>query len=177
VLVKAFLLCSIVSLLCMAQPPRKPNVQAERTAMSKLEFLTGTWSGSARVWQDPGASVELIQTEQVTYKLDGLLLTVEGVGKNKSDGKVILQAFGVISFDDEAGVYRMRAFNDGRWLESDVQLDESGKALHWGFTLGQVKTKSTLRINENGDWTELHEATVGSEPSRKFMEVTVKRQR
>jgi Protein of unknown function (DUF1579) len=172
---KPFLICTMASVLCMAQSPRKPNVEAERTAMSKLQFLVGTWSGEARIWQGPSTSVELIQTELVTYKLDGLLLMVEGVGKSKSDGKATLQAFGIISYDDAAGVYRMRAFNDGRWLESDVQLDESGKALDWGFTLGQIKTKSTLRMNENGDWTEVHEVTVGSEPSRKFMEVTVKR--
>jgi len=62
-------------------------------------------------------------------------------------------------------------------LESEALLDESGKGLHWGFTLGQIKTNSTLQINENGDWTEFHQVTVGSEPSRKFMEVTVKRQK
>jgi hypothetical protein len=98
------------------------------------------------------------------------------VGKNKSDGRVMLQAFGLISYNDEAGVYRIRAFNDGRWLESDVLLDNSGKGLHWGFTIGEIKTDSTLVINENGDWTEFHQVKVGSQPSRKFMEVTVKRQ-
>jgi hypothetical protein len=172
---RPFLICSMASVLCMAQTPRKPNVEAERTAMSKLQFLVGSWSGEARIWPGPSTFVELVQTEQVTYKLDGLLLTVEGVGKSKSDSKAYLQAFGIISYDDEAGVYRMRAFNDGRWLESDVQLDEAGKTLHWGFTLGQIKTKSTLRMNENGEWTEVHEVAVGSEPSRKFMEITVKR--
>jgi len=54
--------------------------------------------------------VDLIQTEQATYKLDGLILAIEGIGKTKSDGKVMLQALGLISYDDEAGVYRIRAF-------------------------------------------------------------------
>jgi hypothetical protein len=30
-----------------------------------------------------------------------------------------------------------------------------------------------MRIDEKGQWTELHEITIGSQPSRKFMEVTV----
>jgi hypothetical protein len=106
----------------------------------------------------------------------GLILIIEGVGKNKSDGKFTLQTFGVISYDDGSGAHGMRAFNDGRWLESEVLLDGSGTELHWGFTLTQIKTNSALRVNENGDWTGFHELTVGSEPSRKFMEVTVKRQ-
>jgi hypothetical protein len=52
--------------------------------MDKLHLLVGTWSGQARIWREPDSSVDLIQTEQVTYKLDGLILTMEGVGKNKS---------------------------------------------------------------------------------------------
>jgi hypothetical protein len=46
-------------------------------------------------------------------------------------------------------------------LESDVLLDNSGKGLLWGFTTGQIKTDSTLGINENGDWAEFHQVKVG----------------
>ena len=160
----------------MAQPRQADKVQTQRRAMSKLQFLVGTWSGHAHIWREPGSSIELIQTEQATYKLDGLILTIEGIGKSKSDGRVALQAFGLISYDDEAGIYRMRAFNDGRWLESEVSLTNSGQGIHWGFAFGRIKTDSTLHIDENGEWTEVHEAVVGSEPGRKFMEVAVKRQ-
>ena len=160
----------------MAQSSQAANVQTQRSAMDKLQFLVGTWSGHARIWQGPGISIELIQTEQVIYKVDGLILTIEGIGKSKSDGRVALQAFGLISYDDEAGAYRMRAFNDGRWLESEVSLANVGKGLQWGFAFGRIKTNSTLHIDEYGEWTEVHEAAVGSEPGRKFMEIAVKRQ-
>jgi len=53
---------------------------------------------------------------------------------------------------------------------------EQGKGMTWGFTLGEVRTKSVLRIDENGEWTELHEIILGSQPSRKLMEVAVRRQ-
>jgi hypothetical protein len=69
----------------------------------------------------------------------------------------------------------MRAFNDGRFLETEIKLLEEGKGMTWGFALGEIKTKSLLRINENGEWTELHEIIVGSQPSRKLMEVAVRR--
>lgn len=171
-----FLLFSGLLSLAMAQTPQQPNIEKQRSAMSKLQFLVGSWSGTARLWRSPTAPVEMVQTEEAKYKLDGLLLTVEGVGKNKADGTPVLQAFGLISYDDAAGVYRMRAFNDGRWLETDVHLDESAKQLSWGFDFGRFKTSSTLRITPEGDWTELHQATVGEEPPRKFMELSVKRQ-
>ena len=125
----------------------------------------------------PGETVELIQTEEAQYKLDGLVLTIEGVGRNKADGKIALQALGIISFDDALGRYRMRAFNEGRFMETDVTLAEDGNGVAWGFSVGDVKTSSVLRIDHKGDWTELTEITVGSQPARKFMELRVSPQK
>ncbi|MBV8819611.1 MAG: hypothetical protein JO022_14725 [Acidobacteriaceae bacterium] len=152
-----------------------PNVEIQREAMSKLQFLAGTWSGAGRIWKAPDNSIEILQTEHAAFKLEGLLLTIEGAGKTKSDGRIVLQAFGLLSYDDDAGVYRMRAFNDGRWLETEVVLDHSDHALHWGFRLGQISTDSPLNIDEHGDWTELHQLTMGSEPPRLLMEIAVQR--
>jgi len=53
----------------------------------------GKWSGEARVERVSGEPLELIQTEEAQYKLDGLILTIEGIGKTKAEGKVALQAF------------------------------------------------------------------------------------
>lgn len=156
--------------------PHSPNLQTQRSAMHKLLFLAGSWSGRARIWRAPDSSVDLIQTEQVAFKIDGLVLAIEGLGRSETDGKAVLQALGLISYDDEHGVYRMRAFNDGRWLETEVVLDDSGQGLHWGFEMGEIKTRSSLRMDENGAWTEVHEVTVGSQPSRKFMTLTAKRE-
>jgi len=174
----ASLICILVSLPFMTQThsPRVPDVEAQRAAMKKLSFLVGRWSGEARVLR-AGGTVELAQTEEAQYKLDGLVLMIEGVGRNKSDGKVELQALGLISYDDGSGAYHMRAFNDGRWLETDVKPDEDGKGLSWGFALGDIKTHSVLRINEKGQWTEVAELTRGSQPARRLMELTVSPQK
>jgi Protein of unknown function (DUF1579) len=160
---------------CMAQPPRAPDMEAQRAAMKKLDFLVGTWSGDARVWRGPGEPTEMFQTEDAQYKLGGLILMIEGIGKIKADGKMALQALGIISYDDESGTYRMRAYNDGRYLETEVKLSENGKGITWGFVLGEIKTSSVMRINEKGEWTELTEIAIGSQPSRKFMELRVSR--
>jgi hypothetical protein len=146
--------------------------------MQKLSFLTGEWSGEACIFRDAGgAPVELHQTERAEYKLGGLLLLIEGIGRSKVDGKIVLQALGIVSYDDEAGTYHMRAYNDGRYLETEVKLGYDGKELRWGFALGEIRTSSVLRLSEHGQWTELHEITVGTQPSRRFMEVRVSPQR
>jgi hypothetical protein len=69
----------------------------------------------------------------------------------------------------------MRAYNDGRYLESEIKINENGHEIRWGFTLGEIKTSSVLRINEEGQWTELAEIEIGSQPARTFMELRVSR--
>jgi len=159
------------------QAPRAPDVNEQRQAMKKLGFLVGQWAGEGRMLRASGEWIEFNQTERAEYKLDGLLLVIEGVGRAKSDGRRLLQAYGIASYDDATGKYHMRAFNDGRWLETDTALGDNGRELTWGFTVGDIRTKSTLRLTDAGDWTESHEITMGAQPPRKFMELTVKQVR
>jgi hypothetical protein len=159
----------------MPQTPRVPDLNAQRAAMQKLAFLIGKWTGEACLLQGPGQSIDLLQTEEAQYKLDGLLLVIEGVGRSKSDNQLILQALAVISFDDESATYQMRAFNDGRFLESELKLLDEPNAISWGFALGPLKSNSVLRLNNRGEWTEFAELIVGSAPPKKLIELTVRR--
>lgn len=161
----------------MAQPPRTPDLEVQRAAMKKLNFLVGKWAGEARLLRGPDQWLTVAQTEEAQYKLDGLILVIEGVGRSATESRPVLQALGVISYDDENAIHRMRAFNDGRFLEGDVKLLDDGKGMQWGFTLGDIKTLSTLRITNKGDWTEHAEITFGSRPAQKLMELTVSPQK
>src|SRR5579862_8551724 len=113
----------------MAQTLRTPDLAAQRTAMKKLGFLVGEWSGEASVLRGPGQFADLAQSESAQFKLDGLVLVIEGSGRSKVDGKLALQALGVVSFGDATGAYRMQAFNDGQWLETEVKLADSGNSI------------------------------------------------
>ncbi len=161
----------------MTQPLRMPDVEAQRAAMKQLSFLIGRWVGEGRILRGPHETVELNQQEEAQYKLNGLILTIEGIGCSKGDGKTALQALAFVSYDDQSGRYIMRAFNDGRYLETELTLAEDGQGILWGFALGEIKTSSMLRINEEGDWTELTEITIGTQPPRNYMELRVSRQK
>jgi hypothetical protein len=168
-------------LAAMAQTPRTPDVNAQRAAMKKLGFLIGKWSGKAFLLVAQGQYAELAQTEEAHFKVDGLVLMIEGVGRPLSEAKsattASIQALGVISFDDESGSYHMRAFNNGRWLDSDVKLANDGNGLSWGFAIGNIRTNSVLRINERGEWTEDAELTMGTRSPQKLLTLTVHRDR
>ena len=122
----------------MAQEQRAPDLNVQRAAMKKLSFLAGKWAGEARLARGPGQWLTVVQTEEAQYRLDGLILMIEGVGR--AEGVPTLQALGVISYDDAHGVYRLRAFNDGRFLEGEVNLLDSGNGMTWSFSLGAGKT-------------------------------------
>jgi hypothetical protein len=160
----------------MAQQSPVPSVEVQRAEMAKLGFLAGKWAGEARIMRGTGEPDVLMQTEEAQYKLDGLILLIEGIGRTR-DGKPALAALGVVSYDDERKIYHMRAFNDGRFLETDVTLLDNERGITWGFALGQVTTSSVMRINEKGDWTEHTEIKIGEQPAKTYLELTVSRQK
>lgn len=167
----------VVLVPLMSQLPRVPDLEAQREAMKKLGFLVGKWAGEARLLRGPTESVELLQTEEAQYKLDGLIVVIEGVGRTKSGGQPLLQALGIVSYDDESRTYHLRAFNDGRFLETEMKLLENSKGMTWGFALGEIRTNSVLQINERGEWTELAEISIGSQPPKKLLELTIRPQK
>jgi hypothetical protein len=156
---------------CYAQ--QQPNVAAQREAMKKLEFLVGKWSGDASVARGPGEPMKLIQTEDVQYKMDGLVLLIEGTGRNP-DGQVAFRALATVSYDDAASTYHFRAYNGGRYLDTELNVVPNGFA--WGFTSGPVKVSNTMRLSEKGEWVETTETTIGATPPRKSVEMTLRRQ-
>lgn len=69
----------------MAQQLRTPDLDKQRAAMKKLSFLIGRWSGQAHLQRGLGEPALLMQTEEAQYKLDGLVLMIEGIGRTVSD--------------------------------------------------------------------------------------------
>ena len=65
-------------------PVMMPDIEARRAAMKKLAFLAGKWAGEASVLRGPGQTAELSQTEQAQFRLDGLVLEIESVGRRKT---------------------------------------------------------------------------------------------
>lgn len=159
----------------MSQPIRVPDLEAQRLTMQRLDFLVGTWTGSARVLRGPGVVVEVDQTERAEYRLGGLVLLIEGTGCDRSNGAPVLQALGVLSYDDEQQTYRMRAFNDGRFLETEVRLP-GPREMTWSFAFGDISTRSVLRVDDEKRWTEHALLTIGAQPPKTLLELSVRRQ-
>jgi len=149
------------------------NVAAQREAMKKLDFLAGKWSGDALVSRGPGEPMKVAQSENIQFKLDGLVLLIEGAARNP-DGKIVFQALATVSYDDSTSVYRFRSYNDGRYLETELKVIP--QSFTWGFEAGPLKVSNSMRLNEKGEWVEVTESSYGATPPKKSVEMVLKRQ-
>ena len=156
-----------------AQQPGSSSVEAQREAMQKMAFLAGRWSGPVTVFRGPGEPLHLTQTEDVEYKLDGLVLLVEGKSTN-AEGKVVFSALATISYDEASHTYRFRAYNDGHYLDTELTAPANG--FSWGFTAGPAHIVNTMHLTEKGEWDEVSEATVGGNPPHRSVEMLLRRQ-
>ncbi len=170
-LTAAFLLGS--SLPLAAQQPGMPNVDAQREAMKKLAFLAGHWSGPVSISRGPGAPIHLTQNETVQFKLDGLVLLIEGESTG-TDSKPQFQALATVSYDEAAHTYRFRAYNEGRYIDTELTMQPDGFA--WGFDAGQAKIQNTMHLTPKGEWHETTNVTFGSNPPRLSVEMLLQHQ-
>jgi hypothetical protein len=166
-----FLLLITLTGVCHAQ--QQPNLAAQRDAMKKLDFVLGKWSGDASVSRGPGEPQKLHQTEEVQYKLDGLVMLIEGTGRN-ADGQIVFQALATVSYDDATSTYHFRAYEGGRFLDTDLTVTPN--SFVWGFTSGPMKASNSMHLDDKGDWIETTETTFGSAPPHKSVEMNLHHQ-
>jgi hypothetical protein len=158
-----------------AQQPGPNSVDTQREAMQKLSFLAGRWSGPVTIFRGPGEPLHLTQTEDVEYKLDGLVLLVEGKSTG-TDGKVQFSALATIAYDDATHTYRFRAYHDGHYLDAEFSVPAPGNGFSWGFAAGPAHIVNTMHLTAKGEWDEATEATVGSNPPHRSVEMLLQRQ-
>ncbi len=161
------------SLFLAAQPAGSDSAAAQREAMSKLSFLAGRWSGPVSIVRGLEGALHLTQTEQVQYKLDGLVLLVEGKSIN-TDGKVLFSALATMAYDDSSHTYRFRAYNDGHYV--DTELSALDKGFSWSFAAGPAHITNTMRLTGKGEWQEVTDVAFGSTPPHRSVDMLLQRQ-
>jgi hypothetical protein len=175
----AALLLLLSNAVSFAQDAKAPAIQRE--AMKKLGFLAGQWKGESWTELAPGGRSASVGTETVEPKLDGLLLTIEGVHRrkvnDKETGNVVHHAFAVVSFDEKAKRYRFQAYTDrGTYTEAEAKV-EDGK-LEWSFRISRAgEVRYTITVTETGRWFEIGEISSDGNQWRKFFEMTLERVR
>jgi hypothetical protein len=156
------------SLALAAQEPARSSTDVQRESMHKLSFLAGTWSGPVTIVRGPGEPLHFTQTESVQYKLDGLVLLIEGKSTG-ADGKAVFNALATISYDDASHTYRFRAYNDGHYLDTELSVAAGG--FSWQFQAGPAHIVNTMQLTSKGEWNEATDATFGNDPPHRSVEM------
>ena len=151
-----------------AAQPTQNSTDAQREAMNKLAFLAGKWSGPVSIYRGAGEALRLTQHEDVEFKLDGLVLLIEGKSMG-SDGKAQFEALATIAYDDASHRYRIRAYHDGHYLDAPLTVFADG--FSWGFTSGPAKIENTMHLTAKHEWQETTEVTVGDRPAQRSVEM------
>jgi hypothetical protein len=152
-----------------AQNPDSNSVDTQREAMRKLSFLAGHWSGPVTIVRGPGEALHLTQTETVEYKLDGLVLLIEGQSTSADGSKTLFSALATIAYDDGSHTYRFRAYHDGHYLDTELSVPANG--FSWSFTAGPAHIVNTMHLTGKGEWDEVTEVTVGSNPPHRSVDM------
>lgn len=158
----------VFSVALAAQEPARSAADVQREFMHKLSFLAGTWSGPITIIRGPGEPLHFTQSEDVQYKLDGLVMLVEGKSTGP-DGKIMFNALATISYDDASHTFRFRAYNDGHYLDTELSVVDNG--FSWQFQSGPARVVNTMQLTKNGEWNEVTEVAVGDTPPHRSVDM------
>ncbi|HLH09903.1 MAG TPA: hypothetical protein VKW78_21870 [Terriglobales bacterium] len=96
---KAFAALLVLTAAAYSQQP-PTTVPQQLAAMKQCGFLEGKWKGDGWMMMGPSERRTFVEIENVEPKLGGLVLQVEGLGRN-SEGKTVHEALALLSFDAE----------------------------------------------------------------------------
>lgn len=169
----ALVAATLASSAVRAQGPPDPEVliSAQRAAMAPLAKLDGVWRGPAWTLLPNGERLELTQTERVGSFLDGSVKVIEGRGYDAA-GKVVFNAFAVISYDPGRQAYSFHTWAQGR--RGEFTLTPNADGFVWEIPAGPITIRYTATIRD-GTWHEVGDRIVPGQPPVRFIEMTLRR--
>jgi hypothetical protein len=169
------LICLTAIRVPAARQRQGPDIETQREAMAKLAFLVGRWSGEASVTEGAGEPIKVLQSEDAQSKLNGLVLLLEGTGRNPKTGNVVFSALATVSYDEASRSYRFRSHSGGRYLDTELKVRENG--FEWGYEAGPASVRNVMELNGAGEWVEYSEVKIGANPPRRTLQMTVRREK
>lgn len=166
-------LWSVPALAAAQSGPPPDTVAAQIEAMKACSFLVGQWQGEGWMAFGPGDRRTFHQAEDVTSKLNGLLLQIEGLGKNDAGG-IVHDALAILSYDPDGKRYHFKSYEHmGRSVDAAAECRNG--TITWILPTGPRTMRYTIALNQKGQWYEIGEATTDGKTYQKFFEMTLDR--
>ena len=145
-----------IVLLFTAYAAQAQDAAAERLEkMSHVNFLVGQWKGSGWMLID-GKKEYFDQTENIVAKLEGGVIVVDGLGKVPQTGRIIHNAFAMLTYDVIKKQYRWTSSTTAGYL-TDVVPEVTKEKFVWMLnSRPPSKIRYTVTLDK-GDWLEIGE--------------------
>lgn len=135
----------------------------------------GHWQGEGSIQMGPGEPKKSKVDEHILYKLDGMVLLVEGLGKSvENPGTIVHQALGILSYDKD-DQYTFNTFlRDGKSAAAWLKPIGENK-FQWGFDIpNRGKIRYTITIDPNKKtWFETGDFSQDGNNWMKFFEMNL----
>jgi hypothetical protein len=172
----------IIAIIFMGLITEKAIAQemGDKEKMKVFASWTGRWQGEGSMQMGPGEPKKSSVDERIDYKLDGMILQVEGIGKavdpSTKQESVVHHAFAILSFDKGTNQYKFRTYlKDGRSTQAWFNVI-SDNNYQWGFDTPQGKIRYTIVMNPGAKtWNEIGEFSADGTTWRKFLEMNLKK--
>jgi hypothetical protein len=178
IMTRTFILSALMVALPMAVvgqtgSPQDPAtlMAQQRDAMTPLAFLNGVWRGPAWIVLPSGEKIAFTQTERIGPFLDGSVKVIDGRGYGP-DGKLIFNAFAILSYDSAQHSYSMRSYAQGH--QGDFNFTPSANGYTWEIPAGPMTIRYTANVKD-GVLHEVGERVLPSKPPIQFFEMNVRR--
>ncbi len=137
---------------CMSSFAQKSKTDTvAKQAISKLNFITGKWSGKGWIRGQDGKKHSFQQTEDIAFKLDSTALLIEGLGK--SGKQVMHRALAIVTYNRGEKNYNFRSYlANGQHGVFKGELKD-GK-FYW---YPQESMRYIITLNEKEQWYEIGE--------------------
>lgn len=135
-----------------AQAPAALPVAADK--MQALAFLVGEWEGEAWMQMGPDRRETVRQHERVELAASGEVLSIQGQGRVGE--RLVHDAVASIAWDPAAQRYDMWTYRAGAG-PADPWIEVGDHQVVWGFDSPRGKIRFTIRLDEQGRWTEIGE--------------------
>jgi hypothetical protein len=119
--------------------------------MQALAFLVGEWEGEAWMQMGPDRRETVRQHERVEWKAGGEVLLIQGQGRQGE--RLVHDALAAIAWDPRQASYVMWTYRAGGG-PSTPSIEVAEGRVVWGFDAGGAKIRFTIRLDEQGRWSE-----------------------
>lgn len=152
----------------------------DKEKMNVFASWAGRWQGESSMQMGPGEPRKATMDERIEYKLEGMVMLVEGIGKAMDEaGKkefIVHHALAVLSYDKTSGQYKFRTYlNDGRSTDAWFTVTGDNK-YQWGFDTPRGKIRYTITVDPDKKiWYESGEFSADGASWKKFFDMNLKK--